>query len=94
MAKVLPAALKATGIEKNPGAGKRTTFSAAEIATIKRFGGDGAVDSDGGTTIESLQASIDAVNDNPNLDRAARTRALDVLVPMKNHLIREEMGVA
>lgn len=91
--KALPIALAAAGIEKKPapGTGQRATFQASEIATVERWGGKTALDETGEPTLDGLTATIHAINDNVTLTAEGRTRALDVIVPMRNQLQRELM---
>lgn len=88
------AALKAAGIgpAAEPG-NKRQTFSAAELQTVKRYGGDTSLDEKGTPTFDGLTAAINAINDNTTLTAEGKIRALDVIVPMRNQLQREAMGV-
>jgi len=84
-------ALKAAGIEKpEDGKGKRSTFSAADLQTVKRYAPE-SLDADGNTSIDGLSAAIEAVKDNAALTAEGKVRALDVLVPMRNQLAREAM---
>lgn len=70
-----------------PGTGKRTTFSAEAVQVIKRyssFEGDEP-------TVENIQASIHAVNDNKALSKSQKETALTVLSGMKRDLLKEQM---
>ena len=70
-----------------PGAGKRMTFSAEAVQVIKRyssFEGDEP-------TVENIQASINAVNDNKTLSKSQKETSLSVLSGMKRDLLKEQM---
>ena len=73
-----------TFVPAKPGTGKRATFSAEAVETIKRhatFEGDEP-------TMENIQASIAAVTDNKSLTRSQKESTLNVLSAMKRDLRR------
>jgi len=92
-ATAITAAFKAAGIgpDAPAGTGQRQTYSAAQLETVKRFVPDSA--SEGDLSVEGLNAAIQKIRDDFTLSAEAKTRAQDILVPMRNQLQREAMGV-
>ncbi len=88
------AGLKAAGVTPEAaagGKGKRMTFTAAEMATVKRYNAD-AFDTEGNATVDGLSAALAAVSDRSDLTTEAKTRLLEHIGAMRNQILRASRG--